>query len=326
MAAHEPSEHEVAITDMFKGNRNLAVGLFMSVAMAGVAGFSMWLAGTKGNEPMERYSILFEKDVSGLSLGGPVYYLGVNVGRVTDVDLVSGRHTKVRVDVDVLADTPIDAGSYASLMAQGITGVTVINIAGDPGDHGPLGKVAGFEYPMLPVRETGLSALLSNAPKTLKKINQVLDQVNLLLGEENREVVGLMLKHVEQLTLALSEEKEAIAALPGEMKALMADTRVTVGEVRTAIQTIQPDLESTMANINNASNNLALLTGRVDKWLAESAPEFQHFIDNGLGQVPELIYDVRNTLREIQKLVNQLQDDPSQLIHRSPDNALDVDP
>jgi len=58
---------------MFKGNRNLAVGVFFSVALAGVAGFGMWLAGTKGNEPMARYSLLFERDVSGLSLGGPVY-------------------------------------------------------------------------------------------------------------------------------------------------------------------------------------------------------------------------------------------------------------
>ena len=52
----------------------------------------------------------------------------------------------------------------------------------------------------------------------------------------------------------------------------------------------------------------------------------QHFIDNGLGQVPELIYDLRSTLRDVQKLLHQLKEDPSQLIHRPPDDALEVKP
>jgi phospholipid/cholesterol/gamma-HCH transport system substrate-binding protein len=144
---------------MFKGNVNLAVGLFLSVALAGVAGFAMWLAGTKGNQPMEHYSMLFEKDVSGLSLGGPVYFLGVNVGSVTAMELVPGPHIKVRVDIEVLETTPVDSGSWASLNAQGITGVTVINIVGEPGEYGPIQKTEGFDYPLIPIRQTGLSAL-----------------------------------------------------------------------------------------------------------------------------------------------------------------------
>jgi len=311
---------------MFKGNRNLAVGLFISIALAGVAGFSMWLAGTKGSQPMTRYSMLFERDVSGLSLGGPVYYLGVNVGRVVAMKLQPGKHIKVRVDIDILEDTPVNSGSYVSLNAQGITGVAVINIAGEPGEHNPLTKMQDFDYPMIPVRQTGLSALLSSAPKTVEKLNQVLDQVNVLLGEENRESVALMLQHIEKLMASLSDERETFAAMPGEVNALMRDTRATVGELKTVIESVQPDLSTTLSNISTASKNLAALTARVDAWLAESEPEFQHFIDNGLGQVPELIYDMRNTMREVQKLLNQLQEDPSQLIHRSADDALEVNP
>jgi len=311
---------------MFKGNRNLAVGVFFSVALAGVAGFSMWLAGTKGNQPMSTYSLLFERDVSGLSLGGPVYYLGVNVGNVREMKLLAGKHVKVRVDIDVLADTPIDSGSYASLNAQGITGVTVINIAGEPGEHGPLEKTAGFDHPLIPVRQTGLSALLSSAPETIAKLNRVLDQVNELLGEQNREVVAQMLQHFEELTSSLAEKRESFAALPEEMNALMADTRAMVRQVKSVIESVQPDLATTMANINTVTDNLAGLTSRMDQWLADNEVEFQHFIDNGLGQAPELIYDMRNTLRELQKLLRQLQEDPSQLIHRSPDDALEVKP
>jgi len=311
---------------MFKGNRNLAVGVFFSVALAGIAGFGMWLAGTKGNQPMETYSLLFEREVSGLSLGGPVYYLGVNVGSVSDMALIPGEHVKVRVDIKVLADTPINSGSVASLNAQGITGVTVINIRGEPGKHGPLQKTEGFKYPLIPVRQTGLSALLSSAPETIGKLNRVLDQVNSLLGEQNREAIAQMLQHIESLTSALAEEREAFAALPGEIKALMAEARSTVAQVQSVIESVQPDLVTAMSNVNTVTGNVSGLTGRVDKWLAENEVEFQYFIDNGLGQAPELIYDMRGTLRELQKLLHQLQEDPSQLIHRSPEDALEVNP
>ena len=311
---------------MFKGNRNLAVGVFISVALAGVAGFAMWLAGTKGSQDLATYSLLFERDVSGLSLGGPVYYLGVNVGNVSDMALIPGKQVKVRVDIDVLAETPVNEGSYASLNAQGITGVTVINIAGEPGEHGPLQKTEGFKHPLIPVRQTGLSALLSSAPETIAKLNRVLDQVNELLGEQNRETVSQMLLHFETLSSSLAERREDFANLPGEMKALMAEARSTIGQVKTTLESVQPDLANSMSNINTATENLAGLTSRLDTWLADNQAELEHFINNGLGQTPELIYDMRNTLRELQKLLHQLQEDPSQLIHRSPEDALDVKP
>lgn len=311
---------------MFKGNRNLAVGVFFSVALAGVAGFSMWLAGAKGNQAMSTYSLLFERDVSGLSLGGPVYYLGVNVGNVSEMKLLPGPHVKVRVDIDVLADTPVNAGSYASLNAQGITGVTVINIAGEPGEHEALKKTKGFDHPLIPVRQTGLSALLSSAPETIAKLNLVLDQAAKLMGEENQELVSQMLLHMETLTSALAQERDAFATLPAEMEALMAETRATMAQVKEVFAGLRPDFATALANIDTASQNLAGLSSHMDQWLADNEVEFEHFVDNGLGQTPELIYDMRNTLRELQKLLRQLQEDPSQLILRSPDDALEVKP
>jgi len=311
---------------MFKGNRNFAVGLFVSIALAAIAGFGMWLAGTKGNEPMTRYSMLYEKDVSGLALGGPVFYLGVNVGRVTSMNLVPGPQVKVRINIDVLADTPINSGSYASLMAQGITGVTVVNIAGEPGEFKPLETPPGEDYPLIPVRQTGLSALLADAPQTISKLNFLLDQANELLGEENRLVIADMLQNVESLTAELAAERKTIAALPGEVQLLLTDARATMSDVRAALQAVQPELGTTMEHLSAASANVDSLTLRVDKLLAANEVEFEHFIDQGLGQVPDLIFDLRSTLRDLQKLLKQLSEDPSQLILRTPEDTLEVKP
>jgi len=311
---------------MFKGNKNLAVGLFVSVALLGIAGFSLWLAGTKGNQPMERYSILFEIDVGGLAQGGPVYYLGVTVGHVVDMKLIPGLHVKVQVDIDVKEDTPIDSGSTASLNAQGITGVTVINISGKPGDHPPLQKTEGFKYPLIPVKQTGLSAMLADAPHVIIKMNKLLDQANELLGEENRKNITLMLQNVESLTAALDDERDEIAALPLELRNLLREARNAVNEINSLVQSVQPDAGEILTNLNAASANMESLSQQVDQLLAENQVELDHFIDNGLGQVPELVYDMRTTLRDLQKLLRQLQEDPSQLILRSPDDSLKVKP
>jgi len=311
---------------MFKGNVNFAVGLFLSVALASLAGFAMWLAGSKGNAPMQNYSILFEDDISGLAVGGPVYYLGVNVGEVISTELLPGKQIKVQVDIKVLKTTPIDSGSTASLMGQGITGVTVINISGGPGGQGPLKATEGFKYPLIPVKQTGLSALLANMPQTIAKLNHLLDQANLLLGDENRGSVTAMLHHLDSLTGDLADKGDTIAELPGELKTLLQDARTTLATVHNLVVSVQPDVEGTMSHLNEASANIAALSKRVDELLARNEVELDHFVHNGLGQVPDLILDLRSTLRDLQKLLRQLQENPSLLIYKSPDDAVEVKP
>jgi len=310
---------------MFKGNPSLVVGVFVSTALLALAGFAMWLAGTKGNEPMSGYSLLFERDISGLSLGGPVYFMGVAVGRVSSMELVPGNPVKVQVDIQVLATTPVDTGTYASLTAQGITGVNVINIAAEPGQHAPLPEPEDG-YPTIPVRESGLSAVLAQAPVTVAKLNNLLDQLNLLLGPENRESIANSLSRIDEVTQALSEERESWSQLPVNMQALLVDTRALMRDLASAVNNLQPEIQSTLAHTRQAAANTEQLTARLDQLISANEAEFNHFIENGVGQAPELIYDLRSTLRELQKLLRQLQDDPSQLILRPPNDALEVKP
>jgi phospholipid/cholesterol/gamma-HCH transport system substrate-binding protein len=311
---------------VFKGNPSLAVGLFVSIALLTLAGFAMWLAGTKGNEPMTQYSLMFERDISGLSLGGPVYFMGVTVGQVSSMQLMAGDPVKVRVDIAVLESTPIDQGTYASLIAQGITGVNVINISASPGQHAPLIPPEDDHHPTIPVRETGLSAMLAQAPVTVAKLNDVLDQLNLLLGPENREAITRSLTQLADLSESLASEREAWSELPGDVRELLADTQGLVTQLDQAVSALQPELSGTLEQTREAATHAAQLTARLDQLISANEAEFNHFIENGLGQAPELIYDMRGSLRELQKLLRQVQDDPSQLILRPPNDALEVNP
>ena len=169
---------------MFKGNYNFVVGLFVSIAIALFVGFVLWLTGRSGAEDLTRYSMLFERDVSGLAIGGPVKFMGVNIGSVINMEIMRDDDILIRVDIEILRDTPVDAGTFASLALQGITGVAVVNLDSDSGPHKPLELTPGLAYPVIPVRDVGFAALMSSAPQLMDRLDRLLGQANLLLGEE----------------------------------------------------------------------------------------------------------------------------------------------
>ncbi len=311
---------------MFKGNNNFIVGLFVSVSIAAFVGFILWLTGRSGVEEMERYSMMFQRDVTGLSIGGPVNYMGVNIGSVTGMQLVRNEDMNVRVDIEVLESTPVDSGTFASLAFQGITGVAVIRLSSDPGRHEALALTPGHEFPVIPVRDVGLAALLSSAPQIMNQMDGLLTQANELLGEQNRAAIASTLENLQSLVSSLAESRETIAGLPSDLEHTLAGIQATVDRTQGIIKDAEPGLSSIIDNITLSSENLASLTARLDNWMAENEAGMQRFIEDGLGEAPELVSSARQALRQLEKLLQELQDSPSQLIHRVPEDALEIDP
>jgi phospholipid/cholesterol/gamma-HCH transport system substrate-binding protein len=324
---------------MFKGDRNFAVGLFVSLAMASFIFFVIWLTGRTGNEELTRYSLMFDKDVSGLSIGGPVKFMGMSIGSVVHMELVEddevttdeitgeeSKRVKIRVDIDVLASTPVDNGTFASLALQGITGVAVVNLETKPGKHIALEILDDQDHPLIPVRIVGFSALMSSAPEIAAKLNNVLTQAGKILGDENQGAIAGTLENIENLTASLAAERETIAAIPGAINNTMSDIQAAVRQLQDMISQIRPDISSTMENVNQSSQNLASLTGRLDAMLSNHEDDLGQFMEEGLGEVPALMIETRKALRDLQKLVQELEDDPSQLIYRQADNSVEIEP
>ncbi len=300
--------------------------MFVSVAIASFIFFVIWLTGRTGEQDLTRYTILFHKDVSGLSVGGPVKYMGMKVGSVVLMDIERSDGVKIRVDIDILTSTPVDSGTFASLALQGITGVAVVNLETEPGAHPPLDIPAGREHPVIPVRIVGFSALMSNAPEIMDKLNNILGQAEKILGEENQNAIAGTLENIESLTEALAAEREAIGALPGNLNATVADIQSTVRQLQAMISDLQPGIRSTIENVNQSSQNLASLTGRVDGMLQDHEQDIGHFMEDGLAEAPALMAQTRDVLRDLEKILQDLQDSPSQLIYRHDEHSVEIEP
>lgn len=297
-------------------NSYLIVGIFVSIGLVTLIVMSFIFAGGRSTEPTTRYIIFFQRDVSGLTLGAPVRYLGVRVGEVNTMSLTTHDFTEVRVDLEVLQSTPITAATYASLAFQGVTGVAFISLAAD--QNGQTNKLVAddFEYPVIPTRDTGLAALLSDAPEITRKVTQLLDQASQLLDENNQAALAGSLANIEAMT----------ESLPGELRTVLAEGENTLRQLRSTLDQAQPDVVATMKQLNEASTSLANISARMDGWLTENDRQMEQFMSAGLAQIPALIADTRNTMRELEKLLVELRDNPSQLVYKPQTEPVVVEP
>jgi phospholipid/cholesterol/gamma-HCH transport system substrate-binding protein len=306
-------------------NKNFAVGLFVAIALAAFVAATIWLTGRQASEPTVNYSMFFEKDVGGLMLGGPVFYLGVEVGTVTAMNIIPGNPMRVRVDARVVKSAPIDAGTYASLAFQGITGVAVIKLYAEPGVHDPLTVGEDSPFPAIRVKDTGFTALLAKAPEIIEELDSVLVQINHILGEENRELVSNMLTDFASVTNELAKQKETIGELPLLLKSSLIEVNSTLGQFKSMAIKLEPGALSTIENLEKATADLAKLSERMQQWATANDADVNAFMEGGLGEFPALVSDARATLREIKKLAKDLRENPSKLIYQPNEEAVEVE-
>ncbi|MDH3429503.1 MAG: MlaD family protein [Gammaproteobacteria bacterium] len=301
---------------MYERTNYLAVGVFILLGTVVLLVVGFWVAEVGQTVPTTRYTVIFERNVNGLSEGSPVRYMGVDVGLITTIQLSRAEDKAIEVEIEVASSTPIDSGTYASLAYQGITGVAFINLAADPGEHVQLAVRAGQAYPIIRTRDVGIAALLSSGPGVLARVDTILDAAGLLLGEGNRSSATQILQNLEQVTGALAEERDALAGIPVRLNESLDKLQDTLDLAADITSEARPDLLAAMQNLRHTADNLANATGRLEQWLAENDAAVDSFLSGGVGETAALVTDTRAAIRELEKLVAKLQSNPSYLIYK----------
>ena len=153
------------------------VGLFIIGFAVAAAFFAVWL-GSPGSRDDVIYRIHFPDSVSGLSVGDPVKYRGVDVGTVKSIIIDPDNSRLVLVEVRLRKETPVKTDTRASLALKGITGVVFIELnGGDPAAKTLLAATPEGKIPEIPSEKTGLKAMLDDLPKLVAKFSVLEDQV-----------------------------------------------------------------------------------------------------------------------------------------------------
>src|SRR5438093_5122412 len=152
-------------------------GLFIIGLSVAAAVFFLWLA-NPGHRDDVIYRIHFAESVSGLALGDPVKFRGVDVGKVKTMGIDPADPRRVQVDVALRKDAPVKTDTKASLKLKGITGVVFIELNGG-GSADAKTLVAATpegQIPEIPSDKSTLTTLVEALPKALDRFLAIENQ------------------------------------------------------------------------------------------------------------------------------------------------------
>lgn len=227
----------------------MIVGTFVLVATAGILGFFLWLAKSDFDYKTRFYTIYFPGSVTGLTLGGPVNYLGVPIGTVKHIQLDPENPDRVDILVGLKDSIPIREDAFASLELQGLTGYKFVQISGGSKESPLLKAKPGHPYPIIPSRYSGVEEIMTTLPRMVNKFTNLVDRINATFNEENRSRFSNTLKNIEVLSKELAESGEPL-------KKLLQDTNKTVNFFGEELQRLSHSTERALGSIEDTADNI----------------------------------------------------------------------
>src|SRR5450432_1319757 len=190
-------------------------GLFIIVLAIGAALAFVWLSAT-GHRYDLVYQIRFADSVSGLTVGDPVKFRGVDVGTVKAIALDSADPRLVQVDVSLRKETPVKTDTRAVLRLKGITGVVFVELnGGAPNAKSLVAVTPQGAIPEIASEKSALTNALEQLPKILEKFSSIEDQTKKVATDVG-EVAGRV---KDSALLRLVAPKDKAAPAPAETPA-----------------------------------------------------------------------------------------------------------
>lgn len=326
------------------------IGAFVLGGLALLVGGILLFGGGKFFKSKVSYVVYFGSSLNGLMIGAPVSIQGVQVGSVTDIDIMFDReHNTVlkpvvlELDLETLRDEQghefrpaftlqkrkenlhklIDAGLRARLEPQSfLTGRLYVELSFYPGE--PLHLVGRdyqghLEIPSVPARGDELRNTLDEVMRQFRRIpfDKILGDITVTLERVRAFVSSAEFDASRKdLALALREARTLLSNLNSRVVPLAADARTTSSEMQALLRDLRADLKPLTKRTDAAlltsqqALDTATATMRKLQGTLDAAEDFTA-PDSNLDQA---IVELRETARAVRDLADALERKPDSLL------------
>jgi phospholipid/cholesterol/gamma-HCH transport system substrate-binding protein len=158
-------------------------GLFIIGFAIAAAVFAMWIVNT-GHRDDVFYRVRFPESVSGMAVGDPVKFHGVDVGTVKAMDLDPSDPRRVQVDLQLRKKAPVKTDTRATLKLKGITGVVYVELTGGAPDAQSLAAaIPPGQMPEIPYQKSSVATLVETLPRVIEKFSALEDKATKVVND-----------------------------------------------------------------------------------------------------------------------------------------------
>lgn len=251
------------------------VGFLVLVGFALILGFSYWLLKPSVDDETKKYNVYFDESILGLNLNAPVKYKGISVGKVSKIGISPNNTEQVEVLITILKTTPIKTDTVAKLTAQGITGLSYINLSMGSNNAPDLVKKEGEKYPSIKTAPSFFNNVEASFGDVSSNLAKTLSETQRLLNSENQEHIAILLKRSAELT--------------DRMTKLLDDE--TINHFHSAVK-----------NVDHLTYKIDKVTPNVDKFITKST-EWEDGIKKSFDSIMNSYLTIQGTMAEVKRAV-----------------------
>ena len=290
------------------------VGAFTVLVVAAGLLFCLWVARSGHSRDVQLYDIVFQENVTGLSVGNAVQYSGIRVGEVKDLWLDAKDPRCVWARVSIYSNTPVRKDTRARLMLANITGSVNIQLTSGSPDSPLLTAREGEEFPRIETEPSPFAKLQIGGEELFTKVNVLIDNASKLLSEKNAGNVSAFLEHLNTISAALAGQREEIRQVLKSLAAAGDQAREAANSAAKTLRqandllatqgkTLLTDANKTMASLERSS--LALEN------ILKSTKNALNSGMQGLADLGPAIRELRVALASFRKIAQRLDEDPA---------------
>ncbi|MGD9655872.1 MAG: MlaD family protein [Sulfuricurvum sp.] len=280
------------------------IGIITLVGIVLLMGFGYWLLKPTSEADTKRYLIYFNESVLGLNIDAPVKYRGIAVGKVVTMKIDPQNSEQVEVAIDILSSTPIKTTTLARLTAQGITGLTYINLSMGENDSPLLEAQKGEKYPVIKTEPSFFENVEKSLSDVSMQLSSTLARTESLLGAENQQEFSRILRstanilekvdrtldeksitHIQNTLAQLDATSKKLDAMLPQIEVFVAkgieweaNTSASVGSIMQSYLGIRATMDEIKRAVESGEFNIKEITGEVVPTLNTTLVELQNFM------------------------------------------------
>ncbi|MCC6533757.1 MAG: MCE family protein [Burkholderiales bacterium] len=292
----------------------LAAGLFTLILGIALVAAAFWIRG----EPIahDAYVLHTKGSVSGLNAQAPVRYRGVEVGKVESIAFDPNDPRTILVGISVRSGTPLTRGAYGQLAAQGITGLSYVQL-NDDGSSAALRDPNQPEQARIELRPSFLDRVSDSGEHLVARIALLTERLEEWLSADNRQQALRTLAAFETaaggvtaLAQRLQAGADSVPELARQARTTLANADSLMAEVRALAAALGQRAEtldrvaasaerigSSVAELSRSANALAAAAGR------ETLPRINQTLD-----------EIARNSRSLERLLGELNANPASLV------------